>query len=71
MSISSKNGQIKIRMLRMGINQILLAKKIGIGNSYLSQIINSKRNPSPVLAKKIADELNCEIDDIFTIEGGE
>lgn len=36
------------------------AKRVGVSNPYLSQIVNNKRNPSPVVARKICFELGIE-----------
>lgn len=44
------------------------SKSSGISLSYLSLIINNKAIPSPKMAKKIADNLNVDIEDIFEFE---
>jgi len=41
------------------------ANEIGISQAYLSQILNGKRNPSPLVASKISKGLNMEINNIF------
>lgn len=51
-----------------GKNLKQFAYKIGISQAYLSQIIGGKRNPSPVVANKIAEGLGREIRDIFFIQ---
>jgi DNA-binding XRE family transcriptional regulator len=51
-----------------GFNQVLFSKEIGVTSPYLSMILRGKRNPSPILAKKIADKLGVEVEDIFFIE---
>lgn len=43
------------------------AENIGISHSYLSQILNMQQDPSPVVAKKIADGLNLNLSEIFLI----
>lgn len=44
------------------------SKSSGISLSYLSLIINNKATPSPKMAKRIADNLNVDIEDIFEFE---
>lgn len=41
------------------------AKDSNISLSYLSLIVNKKTDPSPKMAKKIADNLNVDMEDIF------
>lgn len=43
------------------------SKEIGVSHSFLSHILNGKRKPSPVVAKKIADGLNKKVEDIFLV----
>lgn len=44
------------------------SKSSGISLSYLSLIINDKAIPSPKMAKRIADNLNVDIEDVFEFE---
>lgn len=44
------------------------SKSSGISLSYLSLIINNKATPSPKMAKRIADNLNADMEDIFEFE---
>jgi transcriptional regulator with XRE-family HTH domain len=44
------------------------AKNACISHSYLSQILSGKRNPSPTIAHRIANNLNLKIEDIFLAE---
>lgn len=63
-----KNSQeVKLLIALRGLNLRRFAQEIGISHSFLSQIINGKRNPSAVVAKKIAVGLGKEIEDIFLI----
>ncbi|MCE3315784.1 helix-turn-helix transcriptional regulator, partial [Staphylococcus aureus] len=39
-----------------------------VSTTYLSQIINGKKIPSPKLAKKIANVLDLNIEDLFEFE---
>lgn len=55
-------------MFLKGFNLSDLSNKAEISSTYLSQIVNGKKTPSPKLAKKIADSLDVEIEDIFEFE---
>ena len=44
------------------------SKSSGISLSYLSLIVNNKATPSPKMAKRIADNLNVDIEDIFEFD---
>lgn len=46
------------------------ANYIDISHSYLSQILNERRNPSPTVAYKIAKGLDLNIKDIFFSNNG-
>ena len=41
------------------------AKDSNISLSYLSLIVNKKAEPSPKMAKKIADNLNVDMEELF------
>ena len=51
-----------------GFNLILFSKEVGVTSQYLSMILRGKRNPSPILAKKIADKLGLQVAEIFFVE---
>lgn len=48
----------------LGIQQLVLAGRVGIATPYLSQIENGQRQPSPEVARKIATELGVPLDAI-------
>ncbi|KAB2441398.1 helix-turn-helix transcriptional regulator [Bacillus luti] len=48
-----------------GMSQAILAKKVGITRQYLSEIENRKKQPSVIIAVKIAKALNTKVEDIF------
>jgi len=52
-------------MFLKGLNLSDLAIKTKVSTTYLSQIINGKKIPSPKLAKKIANVLDLNIEDLF------
>lgn len=41
------------------------SNKVNVSHCYLSQILSGQRDPSPIVASKIADGLNVKIEDIF------
>lgn len=51
-----------------GFNLILFSQEVGVTSQYLSMILRGKRNPSPILAKKIADKLGLEVREIFFVD---
>ncbi|MCO4327580.1 helix-turn-helix domain-containing protein [Staphylococcus agnetis] len=68
--IASKKVFMKAMFLN-GYNVSDLSKEAEVGVSYLSQIINGKKTPSPNLAKKLASILNVEVEDLFVFNGGD
>lgn len=59
--------EIRLAIAFKGYSLRSFAKKINISNSFLTQILNENRKVSPMTAKKIAEGLEKEIDDIFFI----
>lgn len=57
-----------VAMAYKGFNQTSLSKVVGLNQSTLSNFLNGKRGISPRSAKKIADALDKDIEDIFEIE---
>ncbi|HDG8394112.1 TPA: helix-turn-helix domain-containing protein [Staphylococcus aureus] len=55
-------------MFLKGFNLSDLSRETGVGISYLSQIINGKKIPSPKLAKKMAEVLQVEVNELFEFE---
>lgn len=68
MTIKVRSSFLRKSMFLKGYDLSDLSNLIGVGISYLSQIVNGKKVPSPKLAKKIADALEVEIEDIFEFE---
>ncbi|CCI58494.1 helix-turn-helix transcriptional regulator [Staphylococcus equorum] len=68
MNAVANQSAIKQRMFVLGLNLTDFSKTINVGVSYLSQIINGKKSPSPKLAKKMAEVLEVDITDIFIFE---
>ncbi|MBN6754437.1 MULTISPECIES: helix-turn-helix transcriptional regulator [Staphylococcus] len=70
MSVYLDNQKAKKLMFIKGFNVTSFAEEVGVGVSYLSQILNGKKTPSPKLAKKIAETLEVEIEEVFSFEEG-
>lgn len=61
-------GSLQSSIAIKGYNLVLFSKEVGVTSPYLSMILRGKRNPSPILAKKIADKLDMQVSEIFFIE---
>jgi len=48
-----------------GMTQVELAISSGLSQGAIAQIETGKRNPTVETARKIANSLNCDIDDLF------
>lgn len=68
MSVLINSDGFKKAMFLKGFNLSDLSNKAEVSATYLSQIVNGKKVPSPKLAKKIADALEVEVEDIFEFE---
>lgn len=68
MTVLINSNALKKAMFLKGLNISELAIKTEVSTTYLSQIINHKKTPSPKLAKKIANVLDVDIEDIFEFE---
>lgn len=51
-----------------GYTQRSYGRAIGISESYAHQVATGKRNPGPDIARKTAELLEMEINDIFFIQ---
>ena len=58
----------KLDIIKLGMNMRQFAERLEIGQSYLSNILQGKRSPSPALAKRIADEIRKPIQEVFDFE---
>ncbi|HCY1027461.1 TPA: helix-turn-helix transcriptional regulator [Staphylococcus aureus] len=68
MTILANTRKFKEAMFLKGFNFSDLSRETGVGISYLSQIINGKKIPSPKLAKKMAEVLQVEVNELFEFE---
>lgn len=59
-------GQVlKIERIKKGISQKALAKKIGMSNTYLSEIEGAKQDPSMKMLHKIASAIDVKMEDVI------
>lgn len=68
MTILANTRKFEEAMFLKGFNLSDLSRETGVGISYLSQIINGKKIPSPKLAKKMAEVLQVEVNELFEFE---
>lgn len=68
MSVVIKSRYLKELMFLKGHNLSTLAAEVDISVSYMSQIINGKRTPSAMLARKISNVFNVSVQDLFTFD---
>lgn len=68
MTITINEASVKKAMFLKGYNLSDLSNETGVGVSYLSQIINGKKIPSPKLAKKMSEVLQVSVNELFEFE---
>lgn len=68
MTVLTKVNRFKKAMFVKGFNLSDLSRETGVGISYLSQIINGKKIPSPKLAKKMSEVLQVDVEELFEFE---
>jgi len=66
----SMNLKLKMKILESGKPQIALAREMKIPEPYLSKIVNGWLIPKNEIKDKIAQALNCQIEEIFPENGG-
>ncbi|WP_234340203.1 helix-turn-helix transcriptional regulator [Gorillibacterium timonense] len=72
MRIKAKDLELLNRLIIMkGFSKVEFSKAIGMSQPMTIQITNGDRSPSPKTAKKIADVLEREWNDIFEFERSE
>lgn len=58
-------GELRQRRIEAGLNQIDLADKTGLHQSYISYLERGLKNPTPRTLKIIADQLGCQVIDLL------
>ena len=59
---------IKKRRQILGISQLELAEKIGTSTQYIGQIEQNKKFPSPEMLERIAEALEVDSPQLFSME---
>ena len=62
------NIELKTKILKSGKPQVALARKIGIGEPYLSRIVQGWVEPTEDIKRKIAKVLGCQLEELFLPE---
>ncbi len=62
------DNNISKAIRRKNITQTELAKKVGVGQTYINRIINGYITPSTPLGMRIAEALEMSVEDLFIIE---
>lgn len=60
-------GELRQRRIEAGLNQIDLAGKTGLHQSYISLLERGRKSPTAKTLKVIADQLGCEVADLLRI----
>lgn len=62
-------SKLKLKRIELGIKQKNLAQQVGITPQYLMKLEQGKaKNPSVDLMKRLADSLNCTVQELFFSE---
>lgn len=71
MKIGIKDAtELQEKIIKGGFTYRSLGSAISLSHGHLGQIINGKKNLTPPVAKRIADSLHLNFDDIFFIDHG-
>lgn len=68
MVLVKNKEKLKQDIVYAGFSITNLAKAVGCSKAHISSIINHERNPSPVIAVKICEQIKGQFDDYFFIE---
>jgi len=58
-------NNINVWVAKSGMNKKEVAEKMGVSQTVLSRWINGKSDPSLRNALKLAELLNCSVDDLY------
>ena len=62
------NLALKFALLRLGVRQVELAKKLGISECVCSKMVNGWLEPNNDLKKNISKILNVPVEDLFPVK---
>jgi transcriptional regulator with XRE-family HTH domain len=70
MKVYLKAKVVKERLIRKNKDQNWLAEHLGISPSYISQLMDGSRNPSPDVRQSFLNIFpDFEFDDLFIVKG--
>jgi|TARA_B110000977_G_C10692089_1_gene343900 putative transcriptional regulator len=61
-------NNLKLYRTKAGFTQEDVSKKIGVSRQTINSIENNRFHPSILLCLKLAHELECKVDDLFSLE---
>jgi len=59
-------SKIKVRLAELDIKHQDLAEKLGVTKQTMSAWVNGRANPTLEMAFRIANLLDCKVDDLYT-----
>lgn len=59
------NISLKLAMLKAGVSNYALAKRLGCDPAKVSRILNGWLDPDEVTQRRIADELGVSVDELW------
>lgn len=65
----TRGDKIKAYMIKKGIEPKELADRLDISLSYLYKVLANKSTPSQAIIKKLAEVLECDIEELVPEEG--
>ena len=61
-------NNLKLYRTKSGYTQEDVSKKIGVSRQTINSIENNRFHPSILLCLKLSKELECKVDDLFSLE---
>ena len=61
-------NNLKLYRAKYRYTQEDISKKIGVSRQTINSIENNKFHPSILLCLKLSKELECKVDDLFSLE---
>ena len=61
-------NNLKLYRTKCGYTQEDISKKIGVSRQTINSIENNRFLPSILLCLKLSKELECKVDDLFSLE---
>jgi DNA-binding XRE family transcriptional regulator len=68
--VSLNRPAFELALTRSNLSQKELAHALGVSRALLSQVMCGKRDPSPMIRKRLLEYFtDCSFDDLFIIDG--